>query len=388
MAEKDGVNAMAQAPSVPLSGPKLDNRRVLAAIIDLVVVGAGWAVIMAAAGVLGEPASGIGGGLLVVGLGWALYYYFACESGGGQTLGKRVMKIRVVGLDGRPAGMREIALRTVLRLIDGLFFYLVGLIVMIATGERRGRLGDLVGATMIVAADAPARAVAQTQLAEAPEAPRVPIAESGPAFAEATPVAEVEEPVAEAEPAPEPQGEEPEVEEAEVEEPVAEAEPAPEPQGEEPEVEEPEVEEPVAEAEPAPEPQGEEPEVEEPVAEAEPAPEPQGEEPEVEEAEAVEEVYDISDAEPLSEVEEVDDPEVASPSLVELASDVSAVTEDPEREVEEEDDEPLAAEADDEEPAAEEEPKVRVKSVETVSAIDLVMQDAEAEESSAKARPS
>ena len=317
MAEKDGVNAMAQAPSVPLSGPKLDNRRVLAAIIDLVVVGAGWAVIMAAAGVLGEPASNIGGGLLVVGLGWALYYYFACESGGGQTLGKRVMKIRVVGLDGRPAGMREIALRTVLRLIDGLFFYLVGLIVMIATGERRGRLGDLVGATMIVAADAPARAVAQTQLAEAPEAPRVPIAESGPAFAEATPVAEVEEPVAE----------------------------------------------------------------------AEPAPEPQGEEPEVEEAEAVEEVYDISDAEPLSEVEEVDDPEVASPSLVELASDVSAVTEDPEREVEEED-EPVAAEADDEEPAAEEEPKVRVKSVETVSAIDLVMQDAEEEESSAKARPS
>jgi uncharacterized RDD family membrane protein YckC len=310
MAEKDGVNAMAQAPSVPLSGPKLDNRRVLAAIIDLVVVGAGWAVIMAAAGVLGEPASDIGGGLLVVGLGWALYYYFACESGGGQTLGKRVMKIRVVGLDGRPAGMREIALRTVLRLIDGLFFYLVGLIVMIATGERRGRLGDLVGATMIVAADAPARAVAQTQLAEAPEAPRVPIAESGPAFAEATPVAEVEEPV--------------------------------------------------AEAEPAPEPQGEEPEVEEPVAE---------------------EVYDISDAEPLPEVEEVDDPEVASPSLVELASDVSAVTEDPEREVEEEEDE-------DEPLAAEEEPKVRVKSVETVSAIDLVMQDAEEEESSAKARPS
>ena len=324
MAEKDGVNAMAQAPSVPLSGPKLDNRRVLAAIIDLVVVGAGWAVIMAAAGVLGEPASGIGGGLLVVGLGWALYYYFACESGGGQTLGKRVTNIRVVGMDGRPAGMREIALRTVLRVIDGLFFYLVGLIVMIATGERRGRLGDLVGGTMIVAADAPARAVAQTRLAEAPEAPRVPIAESGPAFAEAEPVTEA---------------------------------PAP-----------------VAEAEPAPEPQGEEPEVEEPVAEAEPEPE-------------VEEVYDISDAEPLSEVEEADDPEVASPSLVELASDVSAVTEDPEREVEEED-EPVAAEADDEEPAAEEEPKVRVKSVETVSAIDLVMQDAEEEESSAKARPS
>ena len=103
MAEKDGVNAMAQAPSVPLSGPKLDNRRVLAAIIDLVVVVAGCAVIMAAAGVLGDPASDIGGGLLAVELGWALYYYFACESGGGQTLGKRVTKIRV-GRHGRPPG--------------------------------------------------------------------------------------------------------------------------------------------------------------------------------------------------------------------------------------------------------------------------------------------
>ena len=174
-----------------------------------------------------------------------------------------------------------------------------------------------------------------------------------------------------AEVAPEPQGEEPEVEE-----PVAEA--APEPQDEEPE-----VEEPVAEA--APEPQGEEPEVEEPVAEA--APEPQGEEPEVEEpvadadeAEAAPEVIDISDAEPLSEVQaevaEADDPEVSSASLVELASDVSAVTEDPEREVEE-DDEPVAAEADQEEPEAEEEPRVTVKSVETSRAIDLVMEDAE-----------
>jgi uncharacterized RDD family membrane protein YckC len=345
MAEKDGVNAMAQAPSVPLSGPKLDNRRVLAAIIDLVVVGAGWAVVMAAGGVLGEPVSDVGGGLLAVGLGWALYYYFACESGGGQTLGKRVVKIRVVALDGRPADMREVALRTVLRVIDGLFFYLVGLIVMIATGERRGRLGDLVGGTMIVTADAPAAAVAPTRLAEAPEAPvapRVPIAESGPAFAQATPVVEVPAPAAE-----------------------------------------PELEEPVAEAEAAPKPQGEEPELEEPVAEA--APEPQADEPEADDAEAAPEVYDISDAEPLSEAEEAEEtdagePDVASPSLVELASDVSAVTEDPEREVEEEDDdEPLAAEAD------EEEPTVTVKSVDTVSAIDLVMQDAEEEESSAEA---
>ena len=64
--------------------------------------------------------------LAVVGIGWALYYYFACESGSGQTVGKRAMNIRVVRIDGAPAGMREIGMRTVLRLIDGLFLYLRG----------------------------------------------------------------------------------------------------------------------------------------------------------------------------------------------------------------------------------------------------------------------
>jgi uncharacterized RDD family membrane protein YckC len=329
------MNPNARASSAPVSGPTLDNRRVLAALIDLAIVGVAGAVILAAADALGGSPSEIGLPLTVVVLGWALYYYFACESGGGQTLGKRVMKIRVASLDGGPADMREVALRTVLRVIDGLFFYLVGLIVMIATGERRGRLGDLVGGTKIVSAEEPARTAAPVSLEATPEAPRIPIAESGPAFAAPA--------VVEAEPAP-----------TVVAEPEA-SEPEPEP--------EPEPEAPVAEAEPEPEAAEEEPvadEVEEPVAEAEPEPEAAADE----------------DDEP-----EPAEPEVGSPSLVELASDVSSVTEDPDREVEDEEDEPAVAEA-------EEDPKVTVKSVETVSAIDLVMQDAEEEEPSAKARQS
>ncbi|MEA2402222.1 MAG: hypothetical protein QOK00_2625 [Thermoleophilaceae bacterium] len=300
---------MANANAVPVSGSKLDNRRVLAALIDLAIVGLGWAVILAAAGVLGQSASEIGPGLSAVAVGWALYYYFACESGSGQTLGKRVMKIRVAGADGRPAEMREIGLRTVLRVIDGLFFYLVGLIVMIATGERRGRLGDLVAHTKIVDAGQPARAAARVAAPAPAPAPvpepavsRVPIAESGPAFAET--------------------------------------------------------------------------------------------------------VEEEQEAQPASELD------VASPSLRELAADVTAVTESPEREVEEAeepvvvldealDDEPYAeldedppADADDplaepdEEPVAEaedadaDEPdeaeeEVTVKSVETVSAMDVVMGEAD-----------
>jgi uncharacterized RDD family membrane protein YckC len=325
---------MAHANAVPVSGSKLDNRRVLAALIDVLIVGAGYAVILAAAGKLGD--AGAGGALTAVGIGWALYYYFACESGSGQTLGKRALNIRVVRTDGAPAGMREVGIRTVLRLVDGLFLYGVGLVVMLVTRERRGRLGDLAGGTMIVSADKPAPRVDMS----APEAPagalRVPIAESGPAFAEPEPMPE---PVAEVEP-------EPEV----VAEPVAEMEAEPVAEVEAEPVAEVEAE-PVAEVEA-------EPEVEpEPVVELEPAVEVEAE---TEEVEAV---------------SEVDEPDVASPSLRELASDVTAVTDDPEREVEEEEpevEEQIAAEAEDE-PEAEEE--VTVKSVETVSAIDLVMEE-------------
>jgi hypothetical protein len=209
--------------------------------------------------------------------------------------------------------MREVALRTVLRVVDGLFVYLVGLIVMLATRERRGRLGDLVGGTMIVSADEPAP-VAPAADMSAPEVPvavsRVPIGESGRAF---------ESP----------------------EEEVEESQP---------------VEEPVAE---------------------------------------------LAD-------EPVEEPDFASPSLMELASDVTAVTEDPEREAEEEEEpevelppaaevevevEEPAAEADEDdaevdEPADEADEEMTVKSVETVSAIDLVMEEGDGESAAAEARRS
>src|SRR5215204_3554988 len=145
--------AIAHGSALPVSGPQLDNRRVLAALIDLVVIAAGAAVLFAAAGVLGGGDAQVGAPLVAVVLCWALYYYFALESGDGQTLGKKVTKIRVVRTDGAPATTREIAIRTVLRVIDMQFVYLVGLIAMLVTGERRGRLGDLAARTMIVAAD-------------------------------------------------------------------------------------------------------------------------------------------------------------------------------------------------------------------------------------------
>jgi uncharacterized RDD family membrane protein YckC len=160
------MNAFSHASAGRVSGPKLDNRRALAALLDLALLFAGGALILAAAGRLGSG-GGIDSDLSAVIAGWALFYYFACESGHGQTLGKRLLKLRVVRADGSPSGMREILVRTLLRPIDAVGGYLLGLVVMLITGERRQRLGDLAAGTMVVSAEPPAAAdVAQAVVVE------------------------------------------------------------------------------------------------------------------------------------------------------------------------------------------------------------------------------
>jgi uncharacterized RDD family membrane protein YckC len=141
----------APAKTSPLpTGPQLDNRRIAAALIDLLIPLAGVAAAYAAGLSLTL-------GLLLVGVGWTLYYFFALESGDGQTLGKRAMKLRVVSADGTPATMEQIAKRTVVRILDG---HIVGLIVMLATGDRRLRLGDMVAGTVVTDAGSAASAAA------------------------------------------------------------------------------------------------------------------------------------------------------------------------------------------------------------------------------------
>jgi uncharacterized RDD family membrane protein YckC len=167
------MKAFAQTSARAPSGSKLDNRRMLAALVDLAIVAAGGAAILLVAGVLGGDGGSLGATLAGVVVGWALYYYFACESGGGQTVGKRLTRLRVVREDGSPAEMREIAVRTVLRLVDTA---LVGLIAMLATGERRARVGDLAAGTMIVSTEAtpgvvPAAAAPATSEAPVEEEP-------------------------------------------------------------------------------------------------------------------------------------------------------------------------------------------------------------------------
>jgi uncharacterized RDD family membrane protein YckC len=68
----------------------------------------------------------------------------------GQTPGKRLMRIRVVRVDGSPIGVYESAVRNLLRAVDFLpLLYAVGSLSMLFTQQHR-RLGDLLAGTLLV----------------------------------------------------------------------------------------------------------------------------------------------------------------------------------------------------------------------------------------------
>jgi uncharacterized RDD family membrane protein YckC len=83
--------------------------------------------------------------LLALGLG----YYVFCEAATGATLGKRMVGIQVIGEDGEQLTFGASVVRNLLRLVDCLFFYLVGAIFAL-TSPHGQRLGDRAAHTLVV----------------------------------------------------------------------------------------------------------------------------------------------------------------------------------------------------------------------------------------------
>lgn len=109
---------------------------------------------------------GVAGGILGLGamrhgtvpwswglLSFAFYiaYYTYLEGTTGQTIGKMITKIKVVGEDGKPIDMIQAFKRNILRVFDGLFIYLIGA-VLIWRSDKQQRLGDTVAKTVVVKA--------------------------------------------------------------------------------------------------------------------------------------------------------------------------------------------------------------------------------------------
>ena len=148
---REQMATFAQTPSRVSTGPHLDNRRIGAALIDLAIPLAIGALAFAAGLSLtpGTAAGGRWGGPSIT------------SSRSSPTAGRRSASgSRSCGwlsADGSPASMEQIAKRTVVRIVDG---HIVGLIVMLATGERRVRLGDIVAGTVVADAEESERTTA------------------------------------------------------------------------------------------------------------------------------------------------------------------------------------------------------------------------------------
>jgi uncharacterized RDD family membrane protein YckC len=125
--------------------------RLVSLIIDNIIVGI----------IIGVIGSMIGFGMMTqrmvpwwIGLLYFVIYigYFTLLEGSkGQTIGKMVTKIKVVREDGKPIDMNQSLTRNLLRIIDGLFAYLIGAF-LIWRSDKKQRLGDRIAKTVVVKA--------------------------------------------------------------------------------------------------------------------------------------------------------------------------------------------------------------------------------------------
>lgn len=127
--------------------------RAIAQILDLLILIAiltvlGFVALAVAAAQLDTVASLImiiGSFVIVFG------YFWACEAlWSGQTVGKRVFRLRAVGDRGEPLTFAQAAIRNVVRIVDFMpYGYGVGIVALFVNGRGK-RLGDLVAGTVVV----------------------------------------------------------------------------------------------------------------------------------------------------------------------------------------------------------------------------------------------
>jgi uncharacterized RDD family membrane protein YckC len=132
--------------------------RFIAVLLDAVIVffPAGIIVGLLSGGGYTETGNGyanaginVGGNTMWLLLALGLGYYVLCEAATGATLGKRMVGIHVIGEDGEQLTFGASLVRNLLRLVDCLFFYLVGGIFAL-TSPRGQRLGDRAAHTLVV----------------------------------------------------------------------------------------------------------------------------------------------------------------------------------------------------------------------------------------------
>src|SRR5260370_10365750 len=126
--------------------------RFLAVLIDGIIIGAVTGAVMeiinsVAAVTHSSSIKVIAAAVIII---LVLFYLIGMEATQGATLGKKALGLRITKTDGTlPIGWSASLIRNVLRIIDGLFGYLLGAII-IWSSPLKQRLGDKVAHTVVI----------------------------------------------------------------------------------------------------------------------------------------------------------------------------------------------------------------------------------------------
>ena len=144
-----GVSGAPTALEVHVTG-----RRVLATLVDGIVLGILFTIMSMLFGSSsaegGAVSASLGGLASLVYFLIVVAYYILLEGYLGQTVGKMLLGIKVVReVTGEVPGLGGAAIRTILRLVDGFFFYAVAFITVLISGKNQ-RLGDMAANTLVI----------------------------------------------------------------------------------------------------------------------------------------------------------------------------------------------------------------------------------------------
>jgi uncharacterized RDD family membrane protein YckC len=127
--------------------------RAVAQLVDLLIVGgiltAVYFVALAAEVASADTVAAL---IAVIGSFVVIFGYFWVSESlwSGQTIGKKVFRLRAVGDRGEPLTFMQAGIRNIVRIVDFLpYAYGIGLVVLFANGKGK-RLGDLAAGTVVV----------------------------------------------------------------------------------------------------------------------------------------------------------------------------------------------------------------------------------------------
>ena len=127
------------------------GERIVATIIDLVIMGAYlFLITMVLSSSAGAFDNGAAWLYVFLFLPVAFYSLLSEQFFNGQTVGKRVMGIKVISLNGNQASFGQYLTRWLFRLVDMWLFGFVLATIMVAVTERHQRIGDLIAGTVLV----------------------------------------------------------------------------------------------------------------------------------------------------------------------------------------------------------------------------------------------